>query len=143
MINYSIERVIRARVAAVVCAAVTMLTASVYSAMVVQGYQAIKHDRFQNNAAFIASAYDLSGAGMTDNNPNGLWATLVTPSYALTAAHQPGGGTVRFYQTNNPAGAYFETTLTGVGAIAGTALVTQPQTWRLPGGARCRSVGLT
>jgi len=55
-------------------------------ALQIHEYDTDQHDRYSNNPAFIASAYDLSGVALTDN---GRFATLVHPNVILSAVHYP------------------------------------------------------
>lgn len=72
--------------------------------MILQSYSPQKHDRFHDpsdpNKAFIGDPYDWSGVGR-----NWRWATLISPSYFVTAEHykQGNGTTLYFYTTNDPA----------------------------------------
>lgn len=86
-----------------------------HAAMVIQGYDPALHDRFANNINFIGAGHDWSAVGRT----SATWATLVTPSFALTVTHGPASGVVRFYQSNDPNGAFVERT------IVDTATLTQ------------------
>jgi hypothetical protein len=75
-----------------------ILTSVSYGDLWVQGYSANLHDRFYAGAdrAFIGQAYDWSGVGQ-----NGTWATMISPTYFVSANHyHPGGGTVTFYEDN-------------------------------------------
>jgi hypothetical protein len=62
----------------------------------------VTNDRFQNSPSFIGAPYDWSGVG----NNGGSWATMISPSYFLSANHDhPGpGSTVTFHLDNNPNG---------------------------------------
>lgn len=69
----------------------------------ISGYQANRHDRFADSAAFLARDFDLSGLALARN---GAWLTLIRPNVFLSSAHffpEP-GTTITFYLTNNPAG---------------------------------------
>ena len=89
------------------------------AAMVIQGYDPDLHDRFVDHPSFIGNPYDWSGVGRST-----LWATLVSPSYFVSATHgHPGtGAVVRFYEGNQSTGPYEEHTVIGGTQIAGSDL---------------------
>lgn len=78
------------------------------AALVVQGYNADLHDRFNNNPSFIGNPYDWSGVGRRNVDSGSRWGTLISPSFLVTATHFPVTGTVRFYGTNDPNGPFAE-----------------------------------
>lgn len=103
--------------------------------MQINGFTAVRHDRFQNNAAFILASSDLSGVGRSSS---GRWATLIGNKLFATANHFPPGSgeTIRFFQTNNSGGTFYDAVVdvTAVGQIAGTdmyigKLTTAPPIW--------------
>jgi len=79
--------------------------------MELQSYDAKNHDRFYVGAdkAFIGDPYDWSGVGRVvgDEITRG-WATMISPHYFLSAYHFPPALTdaLRFYETNDPSGAF-------------------------------------
>lgn len=68
----------------------------------VQTYQPNRQDRFYVGAdkAFLGAAFDWSGVGQVGG---GTWATMVSPTYFVSAAHSPpgGGNTLTFYEGND------------------------------------------
>ncbi|MCE5278223.1 MAG: PEP-CTERM sorting domain-containing protein [Planctomycetaceae bacterium] len=85
-----------------------MLLSDASAALLVQGYNAARNDRFYVGVdkAFVGDPYDWSGVGRLVGSET--WATMISPSYFLSAVHyHPGAGsTIRFYATNDPAGPY-------------------------------------
>ncbi len=85
------------------------------SGMLIDSYSPDKHDRFANNASFIANTFDLSGIAIADSATSGAepFLTLIHPNVALSAIHYgPGvGTTVRFRLDNNPNGPVVERTV--------------------------------
>jgi hypothetical protein len=77
------------------------------AALVIQGYDAIFHDRFANNSNFIGSGFDWTAVGRTAST----WGTLISPSFALTVTHGAASGPIRFYQSNDPNGAFIQRTI--------------------------------
>lgn len=79
------------------------------------------NDRFANNPAFVAAAYDWSGVG---RSASGAWATLLTPNVFLSATHyRPAiGSTVTFQPGNDPAATPLVRTVVGGQQIAGSDL---------------------
>ena len=72
------------------------------AAMTLQAYAPEKHDRFHDPAdpakAFIGDPYDWSGVGRRTR-----WATMISPSYFLSAEHfHHDAGELRFYTSNDP-----------------------------------------
>ncbi len=94
------NRLLPAMVAVWLAAQATVAPAT----MILQSYAAQRHDRFYDptdpNKAFLGEPYDFSGVGR-----NTRWATMISPSYFLTAAHyrQGIGTALYFYTTNDPA----------------------------------------
>lgn len=66
------------------------------------------NDRFYAEAgkAIIGGSYDFSGVGNTNTAGMGQWATLVSASYFVSAAHfAPAvGSSVTFFENNDPNG---------------------------------------
>ncbi|HEV7298259.1 MAG TPA: trypsin-like serine protease [Tepidisphaeraceae bacterium] len=63
--------------------AATLFPAVSNAALHIDGYTPARHDRFANSPSFIGAGYDFSGVG----HAGGSWATMISPSYFLTAAH--------------------------------------------------------
>ncbi len=72
-------------------------------AIVIDSFAPAEHDRFANNAAFIAASYDLSGVALAQN---GTWLTMLSSNVFISAHHfSPGPSqSVIFYAGNDPAG---------------------------------------
>lgn len=91
--------------------------------MILQSYSPEKHDRFHDptdpNKAFIGDPYDWSGVGR-----NWRWATMISPSYFVTAAHyhQGDGTSLCFYTTNDPGETPEQRTVESGQRIAGSDL---------------------
>jgi len=72
-----------------------------------QGYDSKVHDRYYTGSdkAFVGQGYDWSGVGYSDD---GHWATMISPSYFLSASHanfHPAvDSNVTFYETNDKSG---------------------------------------
>ena len=85
------------------------------------------YDRFDNDPTFIGNSLNLSGVGQgylpADFGQSGDWATMISPSYFISAWHEHPGGQfnnnvtwnpsdpfsqriVRFYSSNNQAGSF-------------------------------------
>ena len=87
----------------------------IMAATKIQGYESYLHERYYvgDDRAFVGDSYDWSGVGLTSISPNDLlprWATMISSNYFISAnhAHPQVGETVRFYETNDPDGAYEE-----------------------------------
>jgi hypothetical protein len=82
----------------------------------VQTYEPNRQDRFYVGADknFVGQAFDWSGVGQTSS---GTWATMISPTYFLSAAHfHPGAGEVlTFHQDNDPSGPTFQYTVSSFG----------------------------
>jgi hypothetical protein len=80
--------------------------------MMVQTSQPNRQDRFYVGAdkAFLGASFDFSGVGQTGG---GTWATMISPTYFVTAAHyHPGSGDVlTFHTDNNPSGPTYQGTV--------------------------------
>lgn len=105
-----------------IAAMLWLMPAGVASAtMILQSYDAKKHDRFYVGAdkAFIGAPYDWSGVGRND-----YWATMVSDHYFLSANHYHAsvGSNVKFSLTNDPNGAYEIRTIASGMRIAGSDL---------------------
>lgn len=89
-------------------------------AAVIANYDPDTNRRFENDPAFIAGAFDLSGVA---TNSQGRWLTMISPNVFLSAYHwPPGNGTsVTFYQGNDPLGPSITTTLGTTSQRIGTS----------------------
>lgn len=89
--------------AALLAAASLCAAAAPSAAIDIDNFSAPANDRFADDPAFIADAFDLSGVGMTSN---GRWATLISRNVFVSAKHfhPADGDVVTFYSTNDPAG---------------------------------------
>ena len=85
-----------------------------------------QYDRFDNDPSFIGNSFSLSGVGqvfMPNGQSIGQWATMISPSYFISAVHQHPGDTstgdavwnasdpntqftIRFYDSNNANGGF-------------------------------------
>ncbi|MGE3779784.1 MAG: hypothetical protein AB7F89_21535, partial [Pirellulaceae bacterium] len=88
-------------------------------ALIVQSYSPERHDRFVNSPEFVGSGFDWSGVGRSNT---GAWGTLVSPSHVIGASHAATNGTLRFYLSNDPNGAYVERNVLSGTAIANSDL---------------------
>ncbi len=93
------------------------------AALTVNGYDLApsKYDRFDNDPSFIGSAFDWSGVGRTASS---YWGVLISPSFVLSAAHYPPGlgDPIRFYASNDPAGAFEESSILSNTIISQTGI---------------------
>lgn len=92
----------------------------VLGVLALQNFQADKHHRFANDSAFIGSGYEWSGVARA-----GQWATMISSTYFVSAAHSfPGTGTpLIFHVDNNPAGATITRTVLSTTIVAGTDIM--------------------
>lgn len=75
--------------------------------LVVRGYNAGRHDRFENSSSFVGDAYDWSGVSSGPDSASTLgWATMVTKTHFVSATHfHPGSNRdLTFYHGNDPNG---------------------------------------
>jgi len=70
--------------------------------IIVDAYSDAVNDRFSNNSAFTASAFNLSGVGQTID---GLWTTAISNNVVVSVGHFAPSGTAYFYPANNPSNA--------------------------------------
>ncbi len=70
-----------------VCAWCAVIAPS-HADLTVRGYSPLLHDRFNNHSSFIGSGIDWSGVGRSSG---GRWATMISDTYFLSAAHFPPG----------------------------------------------------
>lgn len=91
--------------------------------MVIREFQPERHERFYVGAdkAFIGDPYDFSGVG---RSASGLWATLVSDNYFISATHYHPeiGGNVTFWETNSLTDPSHTYAVTGGQRIGGTDL---------------------
>jgi hypothetical protein len=76
---------------AFLCLGSCLFSTSADGALYLQNYQASRHERFYTggNKAFIGDGFDFSGIGQTIGDNKRYWATMISPSYFLSAAHYP------------------------------------------------------
>lgn len=82
---------------------VSLLPTVVFGALNIDGFTTLEHDRFANDATFIADDYDLSGIAV---NESGRWVTMISENVFITATHYApaSGSSVTFYASNDPDG---------------------------------------
>lgn len=87
--------------------------------LLVRGYDANLHDRFNNSSQFIGNPYDWSGVARSSG---GQWATMVSANYFLSAAHfAPNiGDTLTIYGSNSTSGPQQVVNIVGGQQIAGS-----------------------
>ena len=93
--------------------------------LILENYAAQRNDRYYQGVdrAFIGDAYNFSGVGKTGNpliDNNTSWATLISPHFAVSANHDPAGGTVTFYPGNDPLATPITAVVSSQYAIPGT-----------------------
>lgn len=88
-------------------------------AMMIQGLDFLRHDRFNNSVNFVGTGYDWSGVGRSSSNG---WGTLVSPNYIVSATHAAPGGTISFFGSNDPNSTPVTRTITGGQQISGSDL---------------------
>ncbi len=100
----------------------SVLTLDTSQAILIQGYDEDRHNRFEDSSEFLGNEFDLSGVGRVSTG--GAWATMISPSYFLSATHlhAPTNETIRFYETNNMSGAFIDRTVESGVRIAGSDL---------------------
>jgi hypothetical protein len=76
-----------------------ILTPEAWAVLALQSYDAASHHRFEDDPAFIGSAYDWSGVAY-----RGDWFTRISDTYYVTAWHARAAGNATFYETNDPLG---------------------------------------
>lgn len=96
-----------------------MVTAGPAHALDIDDASAALNDRFANNPSFIMNDYDLSGVGRAGG---GQWGTLVSKNVFISAFHfRPTvGSSLRFNETNNPAGASLTREVTAAEQVSGS-----------------------
>lgn len=96
-------------------------------------YTPAVNDRFADDAAsFIADGYDFSGVARADD---GRWVTMISSTAFVSAYHwRPANGTsVTFYETNDPFGNSFTSSVQSTQRIGGTDIVLGFINTALPG----------
>lgn len=91
-----------------------------HGAIVIQGFDPNKHNRFNNSPEFIGNPFSWAGVGLSNT---GTWGTLISPSYVVSAFHSPPTGLMRFYQTNDPNGPFIERNVLPGVQIAGSDMI--------------------
>ncbi len=111
-----------------VVTAILALTSPLNAALMVQGYDVNRHDRSDSNS-FIGSGYSFSGVANSGlNAQNNLefrgWATMISPSFFLSANHfhNADGVNLRFFETNSVMGTYVDRMVLSGQRIAGSDL---------------------
>lgn len=111
---------------AIVIAASIGSAVSSLAAISIQNFTPATNDRFANDPAFTAGAYDWSGVG---RSADGKWVTMLTPNVFIGADHfHPGipgsgiGTTVSFFPGNDPAASAISGTIAGAQQLGGTDL---------------------
>lgn len=86
------------------------LVTSISAAINITGFDTLTNDRFANDATFIANGFDLSGVAIADD---GGWVTMLSSKVFVTANHfaSPVNTSVTFYNSNDPLGGSFTTTI--------------------------------
>jgi len=76
--------------------------------MVLQSYDASRHDRFYAGADkdFVGQSFDWSGVGNTSADGRGTWATMISPTHFVSASHlhPQAGQTLTFFAGNSASG---------------------------------------
>ena len=101
------------------------LTAASHADLVVNQLQTARHERFANQPTqFIGSATIAGGTGLNFSGiargENGYWATMISPTHLISAAHAYASGTVVFHHDNDPNGSSTLRTVTGGSRIGMT-----------------------
>ncbi|MFQ3226455.1 MAG: hypothetical protein ACI8Z5_002727 [Lentimonas sp.] len=98
---------------------VSGLATSLSAAINITGFDPLVNDRFANDASFIASGFDLSGVAIADD---GRWITMLSSNVFVTANHfaSPVNTSVTFYNSNDPLGGSFNTTIQSSQQLGGT-----------------------
>ncbi|QDS96976.1 hypothetical protein [Adhaeretor mobilis] len=110
-----------------ICSALIVLALSAASRanLVVDGLETARHERFAGGGSlFIGSAAVTGGAALdfsgVARGTNGYWATMISTTHFISAAHAHATGTVVFHHDNDPSGLSSIRTVTGGGRIGGT-----------------------
>lgn len=113
-----------------------MLIAPAWGALQIQSYDDARNDRFYvgNDKDFLGQSFDFSGVGNTAGVAGtGTWATMISPSFFVTAAHYhpANNASLTFFENNDPSGpSHSYTVQSGVGmTIDGTDLGLPSDLW--------------
>ncbi|MCC6424636.1 MAG: PEP-CTERM sorting domain-containing protein [Phycisphaerales bacterium] len=113
-----------------------LLIAPAWANLQVQTYDDAHNDRFYvgNDKNFVGQGYDFSGVGNTTGLAGtGTWATMISPSFFVSAAHYhpSNGSSLTFFENNDPSGpSHSYTVQSGVGmTIDGTQLGLPSDLW--------------
>jgi hypothetical protein len=107
------------------------------------GFTTEFNDRFTNDPTFFAGGLDLSGVGLAETTSNafagddgGRWVTMVSQNAFVSANHfyPSDGSPVTFYQSNDPLGASFTTTIQSSSRVGATDIRIGVLTDPLPAG---------
>lgn len=95
---------------------------SLSAAINITGYSPAVNDRFANDASFIGADYDFSGVARADD---GRWVSMISPTAFVSAYHwEPATGTdVTFYESNDPLGNQFTSSIRSTQRVGGTDIV--------------------
>jgi hypothetical protein len=95
------------------------LVTSLSAAIQITDFDTLVNDRFANDPSFIANSFDLSGVAIADD---GRWVTMLSSNVFVTANHfvSPNTTSVTFYNSNDPSGASFTTTIQSSQQLGGT-----------------------
>ncbi|MBU6174712.1 MAG: PEP-CTERM sorting domain-containing protein [Planctomycetes bacterium] len=104
---------------ATLLAAVFIAPERLQADILIDSYSANTNDRFTNNSAFIASAFNLSGIGQSES---GRWATAISRNVVISANHLEPSGVIRFYSDNNPSTAPVTRTIVSGQKVGSTDL---------------------
>ena len=106
-----------------------LIASSSFAAINVVGFTTETNDRFTNDPTFFAGGLDLSGVGLAETTSNafagddgGRWVTMVSQNAFVSANHfyPSNGSPVTFYQSNDPLGASFTTTIQSSSRVGST-----------------------
>jgi hypothetical protein len=115
---HSLSAVMMRKLVLTVAALLSLSASQSDAAMTIRGYTGssdVRYDRYANNASFIGANFNFFGVG---HDASTHWATMISPSYFLTAFHAGASGTISFDVDNVPGGqlSYTTSSLTRVGA---------------------------
>lgn len=108
------------RLPAVALVALGLVLPTARGNIIIDSFSSEKNDRFANNAAFVATGFDLSGIAL-DNA--GHWLAMISPNVYLSANHyhSAAGTSVTFYESNDPNGAKMTRLLSNPALRIGTS----------------------
>lgn len=111
---------------ALIAAAWAAIAPTSFAAISIQNFTPATNDRFANDPAFTAAAYDWSGVGRA---ADGKWVTMLSSNVFIGANHYhpglPGSGvgtTVSFFAGNDPGATPISGTIAGAQQIGSTDL---------------------